>query len=444
MRFFQYIKTPRSLRLSRQIWNFNPPKPEILIGNNTVLFAALSCITHHGMKSHPNLKIICPPFWLDNIHECFLKEKWGQTKNGLPKVVRDIFSEIYPRHPDNEYITWGQMQELRKTALYLLKNTYKVPIFYGVPSIRKLENNSFDITVGDDRFNAPDDTHFYLWYKVPKKHNIPGLSERSTTEMYQINPSELPTNLDIIALGGGLSIYWLAKHFATVSNTRRIICLIREADKLRMNVPSNASVDLKRIVVVDLERSVISVAKDDSRLAIVKNGVKGDEYVGVFCSAIGLAPPYDFVKDVPPPQLTSPKNWFASKWISQKNNPPGALIESYLELLEVTNNLDWGFEPQSYHEAHNPFRILINNCISSGIKIDTNYLIALENALKAGDNSLPDSLVMPLFLKQYKEMYEPTPEDMRLFQKEVALFLKKRLDLVSNIERESTENTFSV
>lgn len=430
MRFFPRVSVGRALQLlkpiSRAIWNFNPPKPAVAIGGKTISAAVLTSLAQYGKQSHPLLTLIYVPDWLENSHKYHANEKWGQTKHGLPKVLKDIFSTMHPNYPDNEYLTWGHVLELNRTVLYMINKVYGVPVFYGQPIIKRLENNSFNITVGNAHFNTPADTHFYVFSQEPRKHGIPEFKERSSTELYKLHPSELPLNLDILAIGEGLSIFWLAKHFQNL-----VVCIKREAFQLTKNVPSNFEVDLSRIVVLDYEKLEISKFKDNAGLTIIKDKVSGKEYIGILCTAKGFEVPYSLVKDVPEAQLTSPKNWIESKWISQKNIPQGSLLEKFVQLLETTDNLDRGYELQSYHQAFNPYKVLLSNCISSGINIDEKYLTELENSFTANDNPLPDWELNRLFINKYEEIYKPTPKDKSLFQKEITLFSNKRVDMIS-------------
>jgi hypothetical protein len=381
-KFFLPRNLPRAFQ-SRQLWNLTPPKPVIVIGNNTALFAVLASLQSHGTEKHPHLHLICPSFWLDFIHPYYWNEKWGQSVTGIPKMARDMFLNMYPTYAKNKFITWGQMQELRQTALHLIEHHYHIPIYHGDPNIKRLADGRFEIYIKnssdqDKKLDMPSDTQFYFWYKIPNLHELEGIRQSPSTDLYQMHPSEIPEDKDLVVLGDGLSVIWLAKFFANTSTKRNIICIKPKSGKLNLNVPSNACVDPKRIITLNTNESIIKVSPEDPRMVRVYSKVYQKEFPGFFYSAIGSEIPYHLVKEVPQNQLMSPSQWIPSAWIAPKNIPRGSLMESILQWFAITNNLDWGAEPQSYHSAANQFNLFVKQHFSSQLRIDEKYFDTLD------------------------------------------------------------------
>jgi hypothetical protein len=435
------------IQQTRQLWIKVPPVPEIVFGNNSAVFASLASLAKHGKDMHPHLRLVYTPFWLDDVHPYYLKKLWGQTKNGLPKVARDMFSEIYPEHADNNHITLGQMQQLRQTALHLLEHHYQIPVYHGEPCIERAPDQSFSVHVHrpghkPQVFKTPSNTHFYNWYKVPRQHHLPGITQRSITEIYQQPPQSIPDDTDIIVLGSGLSVIWTAIDFATPNTSRNIICLKRASDQLNFNLPSNAAADPNRIISIDIARATISVAQDDPNLMIVYSHEHQKEFRGPFYSATGFELPSSIVTDIPQSQLTSPAKWKYSDLVAPKNITRGSLMESILQWYEETDNMEWGFEPQSYHKANNYFATFIKNNFSKDLNLDVHYFHALESAILNLNNPLPDNQVKPFLIKLYKDMYKPTSDQVSLFEHDLTQLFKQQLNFIETDE-ESKKPEFS-
>jgi len=423
---------------------FKEPTPELAVGNFTAIFAIIAALKQHGTFQHPNLKVICPPFWLDAVSPRYGEENWGQTKEGLPKIARDMLEDIYPGLSSEQLLSWRQIQELRMTSLYALENIYKVPVLRGEPMIKKLNNGQFDITVthGHQKTSwiTEKNTHFYLWYKEPKKFSIQGAIQRSSTEIYQYPPGALPSDMDIIVLGDGLSVIWLAKHFATLGSTRRIICIKYPHAQLNKDVPSNSGVDYNRIITIDSDKAQLSISNEDPHLAMVYSPERQETYRGLFFTAIGVETPKNLIDAIPQEQLTSPDQWLASRWIAPKNIPIGSLMESIARWFAITENLKWGFEPQAYHDAKKFFNEVIEENCSPTLNLDIRYVDALGNTIMGFDNPLPEEKLRTFLLEIYKEVYSPTDDQISLFDKEINIFLDKRVNL---LEREKFNSEFT-
>ena len=249
--------------MRRYLHKFNELKPEIVIGSHASVFALLATLARHGKEAHPDVRLIYPGSWFDHFHPDHNNKEWGQTVLGLPKIARDLFASIYPTHSNNDYVKWEQLREVKNATLELLTTVYEVPIYYGEPSIEVSLQDGFKIRLIDlnseesYEFFTPSQTHFYLWHRIPRKHQLMAIPQRPSTEIYQISTSLLPHDIDIVVLGAGLSVVWLAKHFATP--TRKIVCLKRESDQLDTSIPANRLVDYEKIIQVDLEKATVSV-----------------------------------------------------------------------------------------------------------------------------------------------------------------------------------------
>lgn len=437
----QHIKTRHMLYPTRHLRLFKEPTPEVVAGSFTAIFAAMASYIQHGAAFHSDLTFICTKFWLDTVAPCYLNKEWGQTEDGLPFVAREMFKDIYPNHAEDELITWRQIQELRLTGLHTLEKTLKIPVYYGDPVFTQLDNKQFkvDITGGKQHtsFITGQNTHFYIWNKQPKKYYIHGVLQRPLTDIYQYPPDAFPNDMDIIVVGGGLSVIWLAKHFATPDTTRRIICLKHSNVQLIKDVPANDSVDYSRIITIDLDKADIHLAQDDPHFAVIYSREHNRTFKGPFFSAIGVETPEHHL---PISQLTSPDQWLARRWISAKNIPIGSLMESIARWFAITDNLKWGFEPQSYHEATDFFNDLLKTHFSPELNMDIRYLNALGNAVLGLANPVPESKLKGFLTQIYRDVYNPTDLQLTLFEKDIIKLLDQRLKIM-DVETEFSEFT---
>jgi hypothetical protein len=405
---------------SRSLWIKVPPTDEIIIGNNTAIFATLASLQNHGKDKHPKLKVIWPTFWLDHVHHHYLEEKWGQTVHGLPNVAKQLYLNIYPHHPQNDFITWGQYQNLRFAAKNIIENQYKIPVYHGDPVIERTTDGNFEIKVKSDngavQFSTAADTQFYLWYRVPNFYKIDGIIQKTITDIYRLSPHELSNDVDIITLGAGLSVIWLAKYFTNPLSSRKIICIKHKDDQLNFNVPSNGCVSRKNIIEIDVETCEMRISEHNPKHVIIKSKEYQKEFQGYFYSAIGHALPASVVKNIPKAQLMSPEQWVFSRWISPKNVPYGSLMESIIQWYEITNNLGWGGEHQNYHEDGNSFRLKLKEKFPSELKIDERYFSAVAVALLDLNNPLPDSKLIQFFTNIYQDVYHPHDSQVEIFK----------------------------
>jgi hypothetical protein len=194
---------------SRKLHTFNPSRPEIVIGNNSAIFATLASLSRHPLSSHPNLTFICPEFWLDNVHANHQKLDWGQSILGLPRYARTLYQEIYPQYSSEKLISWGEFQQLRLHAKDKLNKLPNVRFIPGFPIITK-EQHSYRISVEESHnleiFDAPSNTYFYNWVRRFVKHKL-DLPHRSHTELYKLPKEKLPRVA--VVIGHGESMVWL-------------------------------------------------------------------------------------------------------------------------------------------------------------------------------------------------------------------------------------------
>lgn len=433
MKLFRHLNCTRYNKpiLLRELHKFVSPRPEIVIGNNTALFATLHGLKKHGVESHPDVTIIYPPFWLDEINADYYSEHWGQTIYGLPRIARELFKPLYAEYEEHEFIKWYQYQKLREKVVEILETVYQVPIYYGIPTIENISKDTITISVATNDgplvIEKPISTHFYSWYRIPKKHSIQGMVQRPNFEIYKL-PKNLVPDLDIISLGASLSTVWLAKHFST--STRKIICLKSKSDKLPIDIPSNKSVDYSKITVLnieDIEYGPIVDPKDSrglkqqsNELLYIRHG--SQEYRGIFYSSIGFeAGKIKGLDSLPLENITANSNKF-SQWVSTKNLPVGSLFQSFAYWNEMTNNLEWVFEPQGYHKTGFP-ELLMK---SVSVPLDIHFFNELEKRLNDFDNPLPESLEPTLLIEVYKSVYAPKSHDLEQFESEIKRLLENR------------------
>lgn len=431
--FTKIHSIPKKLDQNSAIWKrylltTKPPKPEVVAGNMAAIFGTLAVMEHTGRDAHPDVTIICPRFWMDYVHPSYFKEPWGQIKHSLPKVVRDIFNQLYPDYPDQEFLNWGQVQELRKEALKRLEDDYQIPIFHGDPSIKKLTNNNFEITITcrDKKgkfYNLlpiyrPENTQFYLWYHVPREHKLDNISQMPSYELYSFSASELfatPDYPNIVAFGAGLSTQWLAKFFATPNTTCNIICIVDNPGQVYKIIPANASIDLNRVIILNKSEVTIYFNNANPNLIQVDSHKLNKTFKGVACAAIGMITPDYIAKDIPVEQLITPTQWKSKEWIAPENEAQGSLKYSLFLWYIMTQNL-WaleifGFEKGPYHMAQT-----IRAHCRPELEIPTHFDTAVELAIKQLHNTPPEKDHHEFLINIYIQSCQPSLTDIEKFK----------------------------
>jgi hypothetical protein len=387
----------------------SPPRWEVVIGNNAALVEVYGSLLNHKKEDHPNLIVIIPDDWMKHLHRDHHNNRWGQNANSFPRLARIILGELYPERNPEDFVTWSEVQALRREILHRIKS-YNVPLCYGRPMIKRLSTGQFDIQIPSSfAIEAPKDTHFYLWYHEPRiVNNAP-----ASTDLYQVALDDLPKNKDIIVYGAGLSVAWLRRFIATEGSGRRIVCLSEPGGFVQQipKIPSNIDIPLEDICYVDIDDATIEWLSSESNAVRVTSG-DGQLFDGFIYSAAGYISPEEIVKEVPEEQLTTHSQWMPQEFIAPENLARGGLMPSVLEFIDSTENESFPPELQAYHEHKHPLR---------GLKTPLNkeFRDEFKRRVKALPNILPDDQFVEFAADIYHKVYQCSPEVVGKFKEEL-------------------------
>jgi hypothetical protein len=268
-----------------------PPRKEVVIGNNSALFATAASLMAHAQKAppqnhHPDLHIIKPSHWLDNVLPEYFDSTWGQTMYGLPKFARDILHLAHPEHPPTKLITLGQFITLREVVINILKSGYNVPIYEGTPTIENSPNELFKLKIIDQNKNIQilfdEAAYYYNWYRIPRLHNLAdkAMPNRSAALLYS-QPREAAHDV-LIILGAGLQTAWAERNF----RKSRIICLRNPGDEIP-RLPANAEVNYSRIEYVNINTCKIETLNSSGAIQLTSSELREKTIRGEFYEGIG-------------------------------------------------------------------------------------------------------------------------------------------------------------
>ena len=337
----------------RKLHIFTPPRSEVLISNNSGLHFSLAALRKHGRDIHPDLRLIVPPFWLDNVLPEYNDLDWGQPAYCLPWFVREEFSRIYPTYPKDKKITWGQYKDLRTHTIEELKKT-GVNVLYGIPEILK-ESDRYKLVVNNETFYVPQNTHFYNSFReIRTEHKFNDIPKVSHTVLYKTPRDKVPKTA--IILGGGRSAIWIANHFPET-----LFACITPNNKLPLftdeKAPDNLILFCKDGLATDDNGYKLIPNLDDNKhkAIIVETNKKGGKsnplFSGHFYAAIGLRQRLDITNMIASKSLTvypGEKEW-DDDWIAPENVPPGSLMEATARWSVATHNMSWACETFCYH-----------------------------------------------------------------------------------------------
>ncbi len=443
MRFTKFSpKTLLSAKINNQILSrplhiFNPPRKEVVIGNNSALFATAASLMEHTKKAHPDIHIIKPTHWLDNVLPEYYDCTWGQTMYGLPKFARDLLHLAYPNHDPTMLITLGQFINLRQAVYDVLKEGFNVPIYEGQPSIEQSSNNRFRVKISANAKSIEklfdEKAYYYSWYRIPRLHDLDDktIPNRSASILYT-KPRESAHDT-LIILGSGLQTAWVERNF----RKSRIICIKRPSDEIP-RLPANAEVNYERIEYVNSNTAKIEALDKEGAIKLTApelgNSIRGEFYEGIgykpapfFTENLKNAD-YDYIGDESK----------ISKFVSTKNIPAGSLMEGFLNWIARTNNLPWGFEVFAYHADEFPI-MLINAAKDNGIILGENYFRALEVYIQSLDNPPAESLQLGLMIELFRTVSGESDSTINVFSNLLHSLDRKRLKILDNTE-EKTDN----
>ena len=396
----------------------------VIVGNNSMLFATLNSLKHHGSKQYPPITFIYPAFWLDNIHKDYYDLNWGQTVYGLPKIVRDMFFKYRPNYPQDTFIRWHEYQEIRNKSLEELFNNFHIESHKKEPkTITKSKSEQWIINFGfNDSIEVPKNSFFYGWYR---KHLLTHGISNTHTKLYTLPRNEVPNPMFII--GHGLSLVWLLKHFP-----EHEIINFKKPDEQTPNVPANKDVSVDqeikkgrlKIYTSDKYEAVTNETGQIGNIVNIKTGeVVFSSGIPIF-AATGLMPEHNIFKLLPEEQkilmpifdqngeLIAPKDEATKELIKDiftapKNTPLGSLPQSYIYLMNLTNNMRWTSEPMFYY-SQNQAECLKNNAKNFGIELHINFFDAIDEKVMALENALGYEQSITLYLDVFKTIYSPT------------------------------------
>lgn len=409
-------------------------KELILYGNNSLLFSAHEAFLKHGLNKQYKITIINSPFWLMHTHDDFLNENWGQKLYGLSGPARRLLLSHQPHYPIDRFVTWGDYKVLLQQLIQQLKETPKVEIHDGrIQSIIK-QNSDWLITLDTQKQIITDkNSFFYGWTRFPRSIKIPFADNSDVIEipshtiLYSKALAQHPK--EIIVLGHGLSVVWLLKHFPSM----RVITIRQIGDKLP-DVPSNKDVNISqelqngRLIIID-KTPDIELNIDLNGYAEIYHKNDSDSYLyrAPIYSASGFVPDHSVFAHIPEthkllmPIFEPGKNLNHSeislkkdKFIAPKNTPPGSSPHSGTILMELTNNMTWADEPMSYFSEHQHER-LFQHLKDIGIQIDSQFFAKIDEEVIELENALSAQESIELYTKYFYDLYNPTPEEKKLF-----------------------------
>jgi hypothetical protein len=390
---------------------YKSPRPEVVIGSNAAIFASLASLQRHPINAHPKLTFICPEFWLDSIHYDYRNLDWGQTILGLPRCGRELLKRIYPNYPDNKLLTWAEFQELRLFAKEELKKHSNLVFIPGLPTITK-ENSILKIHIenkGDKSLIEIDiNAHFYNWARKFAHHAFKGIPQRSHTEIYKRPKDTLPTTL--IILGHGESMAWLEQHFPTIS----FINLKRPHDTIQDNPRYKKESFSRVLVIVEPHYQILPNTSNPLTHATIYDLKSGKKYEGEFFTAIGLRSIPEITALIPKTSKDEIPNSNES-WVHPKDLPVGSLLDSYMQWMESTNNLEWAYEPQAYHSK--PFALLLSKYMkNNNINVNVDFFNKLDHTIELLPTMVDDNSCFEIFVRSYKEVYNASKAETAKFQ----------------------------
>lgn len=401
---------------------------ELVMTNNAGIFGAYWSLNHHAHREHPDVHIVCFPFWLDRIAHQHKFNPWGQTLLGFPTIVRAIFRRIYPNYPLDKVVTWEMMQELRKFTVNELKSMDRVTLHDFRDEPFPIDYHGlFEMTQGANiqlRYKdktivtVPTHTEIYNWVKIPRLHRLKFLPERPHTVLYTLPPEKVPD--PILVMGDGLSVVWLQRDFPN----HRVIAIVSDRNAELLEVPANSVVNYKKIQKITVddirhadENQIIIRLSDNSTLEIPQSN---------YVSAIGYIPYADLTRKIPDNQKTERCDIPANSWVAPKNIPVGSLTQSLIKFFEETENLDNTFELQFHHSPtivevlrsrfRNEFRIELKEVFFDKLK---HNISGINDALDVTEE-------LNLFVSTFKDSQNPSVMEVRLFENAISLIQNEK------------------
>jgi hypothetical protein len=397
--------------LKRHLYDFQIPKDEVAIGNNSLLFFIYASIRIHGRHVHPRLSLVIPEFWLDKTHSDYNSLSWGQTPRGLPWYLRREFSQLFPKHEHKDLISWGQFKDLRAHTIQELAK--HATIYHGVPKIVKTRLK-YEISVNNKLFFVPTTTFFYNSWRSPNlNHGLSGLPSKLQAhyKLYQYSENNVPEQICII--GSGHTITQFANtfpntiiHCITQDNSLPLLKNEKAPDNINYYRLENFAPHGKKYHFAT-KNSYLDDGLYATIINIATNSIIFDGMV--FCS-LGMHHNPNITLDVDQDHvLNYPYDPCYFNWVGTEETPLGDLTEATIRWASATNNLDWAYELYCYHDE--PFANMLTKKLGlAGIEVTPLFFeILKENLLKLTEKNFYQTPIhagsQQVILEVYKRSY---------------------------------------
>lgn len=412
---------------------------QIILTSNSGLFDAWRSIKYHLIKDglrHSDVTIILTPFWLDKVHSDYYSLPWGQSPSQLPLFFREEFFEIFPKHPINEKITWGQYITLRE---YIIKKLLDHVQLYRTSSTEieiKKNLDEYLIKFDSHTLRVSKTSHFYELVRVPNldhklqfSENTKSLQGISHVELYTKPSKEIESqHAQLIGIGDGRSAIWLANHFSNI-----IIANIVNKDYPLLHSEKKPD-NLIPYLQEDFDKKLYVIETNGKKISII-NQRNNSKFTGenLYCM-MGFIP-LTLTKEVNPSQVTH-GGITIPHWNAPQELPIGSLSEITCRWALLTENPDWIDEPAYFYDI--PIKTIIEKIEESGLTIDCKFFDSLKYEI-----THTNSLTQEETIEKYKFCYQKshpnvTESDLKKLENVLLKYEENRLQEHRDIDKEFT------
>jgi hypothetical protein len=419
-------------------------KQNIFLASNTLVYG----IDNISAAAKIPPIVVLVPMWLEKVHPSHYGQKWVQTPLGLPEHTRTIFNKLYPNYPNNAYVTWKQILEVRNLQVENLEKLHKQAkiILHDLRSrdIKEYEqgkllnlkpegnkyimcaNGEPIIEISKDRLGK-----VYNFLSLPKEVSPEqrklGISTRPHTELYYLDPAQIPKNL--LIAGTGLSTVWLRKHFPTVKN---FFAIAMEKDTELPKIPSNEEVDYDSIKLITKDEFFVNNETGDLAIQDPSTGRILIEYMNpstCIYSALGFSPNTELTSCIPENYKITHER-MDTLGIAPKNIPVGALTHRLMTFYyqsELYEDYNYVCELQFYTDGVTPMQ-LQQKLQEKKIELHRDFFTRLSTAIQKLDNPVDEEHEIELYMSAFLPQ-KPSIEEQQLFRaivEEMQQEIKKR------------------
>jgi hypothetical protein len=430
----------------------------IFLASNSLIYAIDKIST--ATKLPPIVVLV--PMWLEKVHHSHYDHKWGQTPLGLSEPTRALFYKLYPDYPNDEYVTWKQMLEVRRLGVAELEKLDKQGqiILYDLraANIKQYEdgnllnfqrtNEDYIMSInGGPSIKIPIDRlgMVYNFLTLPREvapeQRKLGLFTRPHTELYYLQPDQIPKNL--IIGGSGLSTVWLRKHFPTVEN---LFVIARNRGSKLPRIPSNESVDYSSIKLVTYDDLLINKVTGDFAIQdpLTRTLVEDINPAICFYSAIGYVSNEELTSCIPQKHKMTTEAGANLEWVAPKNIPVGTLTERLMKFYyrsEWYGDLNHVYEMQYYTDGVTPMQLQKKLKIKN-IELPPNFFDRLGKVIKNLDNPVETEQEIDLYMESFM-VQKPSSQEQKLFSmtiEEMQQEIKNRSQYLHEAQQTDSSN----